>query len=280
MKILLTGAGGMLGTDLLKTLYPLGTLVGMDIDDFDITDQDQTREAVMAVNPDLTVHAAAFTAVDLCEEERSLALNVNGAGAGNVARACKEANSKMFYFSSDYIFDGTSHEPYSEDAAPNPLSVYGRSKLEGEQQVRKHLPDNHLIIRTSWLFGVNGKNFVETIINLSQQKPFLNIIDDEKGSPTYTLDLAEATRTAAELNLMGTINITNSGETSWYGFAAHFMERVHPGFPLKPIPTEAYPLPAKRPGYSVLSGVRWKQLTGSSLPHWRNAVERYLTERK
>jgi len=280
MRILITGAHGMLGTDLISALQLEHDLIGVDIDDFDIADANQTLLAIKSIKPQIVVHAAAYTAVDQCENEEEKAFRVNRNGSGNVAEACQKIGSKMIYYSSDYIFDGDTDQPYTENSAPNPLSVYGQSKLEGEIQVQKYLPKDHLIIRTSWLFGINGKNFVDTIITLTNQKSKLQIIDDQTGSPTFTADLAEATRHAIGKNFKGIINITNSGETTWYGFATHFLKFTRPDFPIEPVKSIQYPLPAQRPKYSVLSNQKWLDLTGALLPNWRDAVDRYISLRQ
>ena len=165
MRILITGARGMLGHDLVSVFSSNFEVIPVDLDDFDITHGDSCLKALEKWQPEITIHSAAYTQVDACEHNVETALNVNGNGAANIARACKKYNSKMIYYSSDYIFDGNTDRSYLESDPPNPLSVYGRSKLEGELQIRKILPESHLIVRTSWLYGVHGKNFVETILN-------------------------------------------------------------------------------------------------------------------
>jgi len=247
MKLLITGGRGMLGRDLVRELSPLGEIISIDLEECDITDSKQIHDYICGLKPDMVVHAAAYTHVDDCEKERDLAFAVNGDGAGNVARACRDTGAGMVYFSSDYIFDGTSMEPYTEKDSPNPLSNYGASKLEGELQVARYLPGDHLVLRTSWLFGVNGRNFVETLVRKARETGSLSVVDDQTGCPTYTLDLASATARLLRSGARGFYNVTNTGITTWYGFASYFLGRIVPDATVKPIPTSGYPLPAVRP---------------------------------
>ena len=276
MKILVTGAKGMLGFDLVPALENIADVTAVDIDDFDITDAKQCQAALQDLQPQWVVHAAAYTQVDKCESERELAMQVNGVGAGNMALACSQVNAKMIYFSTDYVFDGTNREPYPEDADANPLSIYGQSKLMGEKRVTENLQHHALILRTSWLYGIHGKNFVETMIRLGKSNKTLRVVNDQTGSPTFTQDLAQATKKLLELNAGGIIHVCNQGTTTWYGFAKYILEKMCPETNLVPVSTEEYPLPAKRPAYSVMQTEKYRMITGDLLPDWQNAVDRYL----
>lgn len=278
----------MLGHDLIHQLAPANELLLTDIRGargntvhyLDITDADACESLAGEFAPDCVVHSAAFTRVDDCERSSELAMTVNGSGAGNVARACSKSGAFMVYFSTDYLFNGQQREPYREDAEVDPLSVYGRSKLEGENQVRRFLPDRHLIIRTSWLFGLNGPNFVETMIRLAQTHDTLRVVDDQIGRPTYTPDLADATSRLLEAGTHGVVNVANSGETSWYGFARYILSIASPHTSVVSISTDEYPLPAGRPEFSVLSLTQFEAVTGHRMPVWQDAVDRYLASRQ
>ncbi len=276
MKILVTGARGMLGKDLMVALPACGDVTGVDIDDFDITDRVAAHEVIGGLRPDLVVHAAAFARVDACETEHETAFRVNRDGAENVALACGTIGARMIYFSSDYIFDGTATVPYRETDPANPLSVYGKSKYEGEQRVVSVLPDRHLIIRTAWLFGVNGPNFIDTIIRLARKQPELRIVRDQTGSPTSSTDLARATCELILRDVSGIVNVTNSGVATWYDLAVYALDRQRIDIPVHPIPTAEFPRPAPRPAYSVLSPVLRDGILGKPMPPWKDAVDRFL----
>ncbi len=279
MRIMITGAAGMLGHDLQEALDPLGEVLSVDVADFDITDSHACFSAIRGFRPDIVVHAAAYTRVDDCETHVEQAMRINGTGTGIVARACAEIKAKMIYFSTDYVFDGQRTTPYPETADPAPLSVYGRSKLAGEQEVQKYLPANHTIIRTAWLFGMHGKNFIDTIIHLAKSGKSLRVINDQYGCPTYTRDLAFGTVAILQAGFFGTINITNSGTATWFDLAQYAVSVLFPDVEIQPVPTSGYPLPARRPAYSVLSTSVFRSVTGAPLPEWRNAVDRHLAKK-
>ncbi|MBN1551660.1 dTDP-4-dehydrorhamnose reductase [bacterium] len=279
MIILLTGAEGMLGKDLIPVLARYGETHCVDIHDFDVSDSKACDKYIQDIRPDLVVHTAAYTRVDECEKNRDIALKVNHLGTLNIANACHDVGARLIYYSTDYVFDGLSDHPYTEDAIPNPLSVYGYSKLMGENEIRKCLPDNSLIIRTSWLFGNGGNNFIDTILKLAKTKPELRIVNDQKGCPTYTPDLSHATGLAIEHSITGILNICNSGIVSWYGFAKYALDLVSPSTIIEPIETSDYPLPAKRPVFSALSLKKLRRLTGYDPPLWQNAVFRFLSQK-
>jgi dTDP-4-dehydrorhamnose reductase len=276
MKILVTGAAGMLGSDLLEVLKDHGQVRGVDVDDFDITNRQDCLEKVSGIKPDWIINAAAFTAVDACEDQYDTAYAVNATGAANMAAAAKQSGARLVHISTDYVFDGKASEPYMEDAITNPQTKYGRSKREGEIRVINILHDRAMIIRTAWLFGAHGKNFVDTILSLADKGHPLRIVDDQIGSPTFTRDLAAGILKLVHQKATGIIHLTNSDWTSWYGFASHFLKKTHPDLQVIPIPSSEYPLPAPRPGYSVLSQEKFCKITGCSMPDWRDAVIRYV----
>lgn len=279
MRILITGARGMLGHALMATLESFATVTGVDIDELDITDRSQCRQTILELHPDLVVHAAAFTRVDDCERERRAAMMVNGEGAGNVAQVCRTIGARMIYFSSDYVFDGNQKIPYLETDPPAPLSVYGASKLDGERRVIEALPNQHLIVRTSWLFGLHGANFIDTMIRLSGTQSVLRVVDDQIGSPTGTTDLALATRELIGKGVSGVLNVTNRGITSWHGLAVYALTQMGISTPVSPIKSSEYSRPAPRPSNSALSGVRCDQILGDFMPTWMSAVDRYLSSK-
>ncbi len=276
MKILVTGADGMLGHDLMTVLKDTGWVEGVDIHDFDITVQQDCMKMVMAIDPDWIVNSAAFTAVDDCENLYQKAYAVNAIGAANMAEAAKASGARMVHISTDYVFDGMASEPYSEDATPNPQTKYGITKLAGENRVIGILGDRVLVVRTAWLFGAHGKNFVDTILNIADRGNPLKVVADQIGSPTYTLDLASGIQKLIQREASGIVHVTSSGSTSWHGFASFFLKKTHPDIRVMPIPASEYPLPTPRPAYSVLALDRFTKITDNSMPDWHNAVDRYL----
>lgn len=275
MKVLIVGAKGMLGTDLLKVLSSNKEVIGTDIEDFDITKQGETIENVTRIRPDILLNVAAFTQVDQCETERERAMMVNGEGVKNLAIACAKNKIKMLHVSTDYIFDGNKEIPYVEDDPPFPLSIYGRSKLLGERYLRDILSEN-IIIRTSWLFGAQGENFVKTILRLAQEKDELRVVDDQRGSPTYTLHLAQAINILIDTGVQGIFHITNRGSCTWYEFASEIVKLKGINIKIKPITTEEIGRPARRPRFSVLNCRKFESLTGFILPHWKEALKDFF----
>lgn len=278
MRILVIGASGMLGSDLVKHLGGLHEVVGAGKSQIEITDREATIGAINSLSPAIVINTAAYTDVDGCESDREKAFMVNRNGAGNVAMGCRKINAKLIHISTDYIFDGRKNKPYVEDDEPHPLNIYGLSKLEGEKEIRKVLPLNgYLIVRTSWLFGKNGKNFISTILKLSKEKDELKVVNDQIGSPTYTIDLSEAIERLINNNATGIVNVTNSGECSWYDYAIEILrlsgnDRVR----VLPIKTEESERAAPRPPYSVLNNGRYRAITGHSIRHWRDALREYI----
>jgi dTDP-4-dehydrorhamnose reductase len=279
MKVMVVGSRGMLGTDLMEALAS-HHLLGLDLPEMDITDARQCLEGVMAFRPDVIVDAAAMTNVDSCESHEEEALRVNGQGTGNLAAAAGTAGALMVYYSTDYIFDGTKTDGYQEEDAPNPLSVYGKSKLRGEEFVRS-LCTEHLILRTSWLFGRNGKNFIRTIVGIARQGQPLRVVDDQRGSPTYTRDLAARTLAMVAAGCSGTYHVTNSGSCSWYELALRSVEwAAVPGARVVPVKTHEFPRPAPRPACSILIHARLAREGFPPMRPWQEAVRDYITSTK
>jgi len=267
----------MLGTDLIKVLSLNKEVVGTDIEDFDITRQEETLRAISEIRPDLLVNAAAFTQVDKCEEEEKKVFAINGEGVKNLALACLKNGAKMVYMSTDYIFDGKKRAPYKEADSPNPLSVYGRSKLLGEQYLQE-LMEKFIIVRTAWLYGVNGPNFIKTVLHLAQEKDELKVVDDQCGTPTYTLHLARAINALIEIEALGIFHITNRGSCTWYEFACEILRLRGIKVKVIPITTQEIGRPANRPSFSVLDCSKFERTTGLILPHWKEAVREFIQQ--
>jgi len=274
MKIALTGADGMLGHAIQKAFSDV-EVIRFTIDVLDITDLDDTVRKIKCATPDFLIHTAAFTNVDLCESEPEKAYLVNGLGTRNVAMACEEANCPILYISTDYVFDGTKRAPYNEWDEPNPVSVYGLSKLMGERFVSA-LTNRFYIVRTSWLYGPDGKNFVDTIVRLLSEKESLRVVDDQYGSPTYTEDLARKIRQLVGRGY-GTYHITNTGSCTWYDFAVAIAAIKGIKKTISPITSEEFNRPAKRPAYSVLANTLLKLEGISEARHWEEALQDYLS---
>ena len=252
----------------------------------DLSEPDRLRSAIDTIRPVLVINAAAYTAVDRAESEAELAHQINTEGPANLAALCGQAGLPLIHLSTDYVFDGTSDTPYSPDDPINPQGVYGASKAAGEEAVRDKL-QQHIILRTSWVYSEGGHNFVNTMLRLAQQRTTLDIVDDQTGTPTYAADLASALEQIAAKILdcgrsapWGTYHLTNQGQTSWYGFAREIFEIAqthgHPTPTLKPISTSDYPTSAKRPAYSVLDTGSLEEAFGVRLPPWQNALHRCL----
>lgn len=276
MRILVTGASGMLGSDIVNVCGSEHDTIGVSSADFDITNLDASREYIYVVKPDIIVHPAAYTDVDGCEKNVDKAFMVNALGARNIAIVACELNVTVAYISTDYVYDGKKSSPYFEYDVVNPLSIYGRSKLEGENFI-KSLANKYYIIRTSWLFGKNGKNFVRTMLELSKTKDMLNIVNDQIGSPTYTLDLAKAIKQLVESGCYGTYHLTNSEHCSWFNFAKEIFEIAGvTHMKLNPVTTEEFARPAPRPKNSVLEKFYWKLNGFNELRSYKDAVAEYI----
>lgn len=280
MKILVTGVKGQLGYDVCRALEARSiSCRGADIEDFDITDAPAVLAYVRAYAPDAIVHCSAFTAVDRAEDEPALCEKVNAEGPANLANAAKEVGAKMMYISTDYVFPGEGDHFYQPEDPTGPLSVYGKTKCMGEEAVRAIL-ERHFILRISWVFGINGNNFVKTMLRLSETKTDLNVVCDQIGSPTYTKDLASLICDMIVTDRYGTYHATNEGICSWAEFAAEIMKMAGRTTVIHPIPSSQYPTKAHRPLNSRMSKDKLDEAGFRRLPHWRDALSEYLTELK
>ncbi len=289
MKILITGSNGQLGKDLKPVLEMAGhEVAARSSAELDVTDKGKVAAEVAAFAPDVVINAAAYTKVDLAEKERARARSVNASGAANVAYAASNAGAAIVHVSTDFVFDGASPRPYTETDGVNPLGVYGATKLEGEQEIERAL-GRHVIVRTSWLYGALGHNFVKTILRLAGQMELIRVVYDQTGTPTWTKDLAgalaEVVRSIGEGNVeWGLYHYSNEGVASWYDFAVAILEEAEAsGLELKcrtvePILSAEYPTPAARPPYSVLDKTKIKRTFGVRIPHWRAALRNMMKE--
>jgi dTDP-4-dehydrorhamnose reductase len=293
MKILVTGKNGQVGWELQRTLAPLGEVVAVDRSILDLTSPDSIRAVIREVKPNLIVNPAAYTAVDKAESEPDIAQAVNGVAPGVMAEEAKRLGAALIHYSTDYVFDGCKVGPYVEDDPTCPLNVYGKTKLAGEDAIRAvGLP--HLILRTSWVYGVRGKNFLLTILRLAKEREELKIVGDQIGAPTWSRLIAETTaqivaqRMRNLCELSGTYNFTATGNTSWHGFASAIVEASRADRPqssvLSPrliaIPTSEYPLPAPRPKNSVLANDKLLRDFGLAMPDWHLGLEMAIAELK
>jgi dTDP-4-dehydrorhamnose reductase len=276
--VLVTGARGMLGTDVVESLGSRHEVVARDIEDFDITDPVATAAAISEARPDAVVHLAAFADVEACEAKREFALRVNADGTRHVAEGAKAAGARVLYVSTDYVFDGSTREPYLEADPPGPINAYGLSKLLGEQHLAAS-GARHLIIRTSWLFGPNGRNFIDTVFARARAGGALKVVDDQRGCPTYTGHLARGIGSVLEARLEGIVHITNSGDTTWYELAKYAFALAGLKPDIDPVPAVAYPTKALRPAYSVLGSTVVGRGGVEPLPSWREGVRSHLARK-
>lgn len=278
IKVLVTGVNGQLGHDVCKVLNERHIEnLGVDMNDFDITDAGGTATFIRAYAPTAVIHCAAYTAVDKAEDHAELCTKVNVDGTRNIAIICKELNAKMIYISTDYVFPGTGILPYGTDDATAPLGVYGKTKLDGELLVKELLTD-YFIVRTSWVFGMNGNNFIKTMLRLGKEHAEVSVVCDQIGSPTYTADLAPLLCDMAMTEKYGTYHATNEGYCSWAEFAEEIFKISNMGKAVRAIPTREYPTRAKRPLNSRLCKDSLSHAGFAKLPSWQNALEQYLSE--
>lgn len=272
MKILVTGANGMLGQDLCPILEDadfVDEVVETDIEKLDITDELQVKKVLKKEKPDIVIHCAAYTNVDMAEVEKELAHKINVIGTENIAKACKSIDAIMVLISTDYVFDGIKQGKYLPEDKPNPLNVYGQTKLAAEKEVQK-ICDKYYIVRTSWLYGHHGKNFVETMIRLANENKELKVVDNQIGCPTWTVELSEALCELIEEDAeYGIYHICGSGETSWYYFAKEIFKLAKINADLKPCSDEEYKTKAKRPKYSVMEN-------NGICDNWKKSLKSYL----
>lgn len=280
MKILVTGVGGQLGYDVCRVLAARKIEhKGVDIADFDITDATAVREYIKAYHPDAVIHCSAWTAVDKAEDELEKCRAVNAGGTRNIAAVCKEIGAKMLYISTDYVFPGTGERFYEPEDPTGPQGVYGMTKLEGEQVVRGQL-DRLFIVRTSWVFGKNGNNFVKTMLRLAEDRNEVNVVRDQIGSPTYTADLAPLLCDMIETEKYGVYHATNEGVCSWAELAEEIFRQAGKTVRVNAVPSSEYPARAVRPLNSRMSKDKLEQMGFARLPSWQDALARYLNEAK
>lgn len=281
MKILVTGIRGQLGFDVMKVLKRRGIeAIGVNSDDMDITDPDRVRDVISSLRPDAVIHCAAWTAVDAAEDNMEAARKVNVDGTKNIARACADAGAKLMYFSTDYVFGGEGERPWRPEDKTGPVSVYGASKLDGENEVRRILPDRYFIIRLQWVYGINGKNFVKTMLNLAKTHDRLTVVDDQIGGPSYTPDIAELAADMIVTEKYGTYHAANTGYCSWYDFAREIFKEAGIDIVVEPVSSENYPAKAKRPHNSRLDTSKLTEQGFKQLPPWQDALKRFMKELK
>ncbi len=277
VKVLVTGCNGLLGGDLVEALRARShDVVGCDLPSVDITNPVRIAETVKGFLPDVVVHTAAMTDVDGCETDPEAAFATNGLGTRNVAVACQENGASLVYVSTDFVFDGSSDCPYREFDPTHPLCVYGASKLAGEEYTR-HIVPRHMVVRTAWLYGPRGKNFVNTMLRIAGRGGPLRVVDDQIGSPTYSRDLADAMAELVETGLWGTYHVTNRGSTSWCSFAREILRLTGFGTrPVRPITSQELKRPARRPAYSVLDLSATESTIGRKMRDWSEALHEFL----
>jgi dTDP-4-dehydrorhamnose reductase len=284
MKVLIVGANGQLGSELLKICPRDCTAVGMDVPEIDITDSTNVDRALAAHVPDWVVNCAAYTQVDKAESDPETARAINHDGAANLARAVKKHRTGLVHISTDFVFRGDQGRPYKPGDQPVPGSVYGKTKLEGERAVLDILGKEALIIRTAWLYASHGNNFVKTMLRLMMEKESLRVVDDQIGSPCWAKGLAAAVWAAAAKRLKGIFHWTDAGVASWYDFAVAIQEEalaaglLDRSIPIHPVPTSEYPTPARRPAFSVLDKKDLVAAAGIPLVHWRRQLREMLQE--
>jgi dTDP-4-dehydrorhamnose reductase len=276
MRVTIFGASGLLGKALLRE-WSGDTVTGLTSRAADIRDAKRVQDVVQETNPEWVVLAAAYTDVDGCEGNPDLAFAVNRDGAVNVAVAAKKVGARLIFLSSDYVFDGKKTTPYEIEDARNPQSVYGRTKAEAESKLLELMPDC-CIARTSWLFGIGGKCFPDTILKLAASRPALDVVNDQRGCPTYSVDLARAIVQLCRKNASGIVHVTNAGDCTWFEFAREIVSGAGLATVVRPVSSQQMARPAPRPAYSVLSPTRLRAL-GIEMPSWHDALRRYLEER-
>ena len=277
MRVVITGANGQLGHDLVRILGAEHEVFGFGREELDITKLEQVRHVIGTIKPDAVIHSAAYTAVDLAESEEDCTYLVNAFGSRNVAMAAEEVGAKVCYISTDYVFDGQSEIPYREYDKTNPLGVYGKSKYAGEQLVQS-VSTRYYIVRTSWVYGVNGNNFVKTMLKIGAERDQLKVVHDQIGSPTYTYDLCHFLNQLIQTDYYGIYHATNTGVCSWYEFAKAIFEESGMTVQIDPCTTEEFPRPAPRPKNSVMEHLAIRAQGLPDLRHWREALRDFLVE--
>ncbi len=277
MKVLVTGVKGQLGYDIVKECEKRNiSAIGVDIEEMDITNPVQVKEVIKGAQVDAVIHCAAWTAVDKAEDEVELCRKVNRDGPANIAKVCEELDIPMMYFSTDYVFNGLGEKPWMEYEEREPLNVYGQTKYEGELEVERL--KKHFIIRISWVFGVNGHNFIKTMLRLGKERGEVSVVNDQVGSPTYTYDLAKLCVDMIQTDKYGTYHATNQGYCSWYEFACEIFKQAGIDVKVNPVTSSEFPAKAKRPANSRMNQTELDRNGFDRLPTWQDALERYLKE--
>lgn len=279
LTLLVIGHNGMLGSDLVEMSKKKYNVIGLGSKDLDITNLEATKSKIDEIKPDIIVNCSAYTNVDGCEDNQDLAYSVNGIGVRNLAIASNKLvnKPKIVHVSTDYVFDGEGQEDLKEYDLVNPLSIYGKSKLMGEEML-KSFYDKYFILRTQWLYGKNGNNFVKTMLKLASERDSLMVVDDQVGCPTYTKDLCKTILEVVETEKYGIYHVSNSEKTSWYGFAKDIFELANVNINVKPCTTEEFPRPAHRPKYSVMDNMMLRINGFSELRNYKEALREYLEE--
>ena len=277
MKVLVTGVKGQLGHDVMNELALRGIEgTGVDVEEMDITDRTACETVISQEKPDAVIHCAAYTAVDAAEDNLELCRKINAEGTRNIARVCKAMDIKMMYISTDYVFNGGGERPWEPDDHREPLNVYGLTKYEGEIAVEQNV-QKYFIVRIAWVFGVNGKNFIKTMLRLGKEKGAVSVVNDQIGSPTYTYDLARLLVDMIQTDKYGRYHATNEGLCSWYEFACEiFRQAGMDEVKVTPVDSDGFPAKAKRPSNSRMSKEKLTENGFERLPSWQNALERYL----
>lgn len=278
MKVFVTGVKGQLGYDVMNELEKQGLEgIGVDIDEMDITDADQVNKVIKEAAPDAVIHCAAYTAVDAAEDNEEICRKVNAQGTENIAKVCEELDIKMMYISTDYVFNGQGERPWEPDDEREPLNVYGQTKYEGELAIEEHVK-KFFTVRIAWVFGVNGKNFIKTMLNLGKTHDHLTVVDDQTGSPTYTYDLARLLVDMIQTDKYGRYHATNEGLCTWYEFACEIFKQAGMDVSVAPVSSDEYPAKAKRPSNSRMDKSKLTANGFQPLPTWQDALSRYLKE--
>ena len=279
MKVLVTGVKGQLGYDVVKECEKRGIeAIGVDVEEMDITDAAACERVITEAKADAVIHCAAYTAVDAAEDNEDLCRKVNAEGTRNIAEVCRKLDIKMMYFSTDYVFNGQGERPWEPDDPREPLNVYGQTKYEGELAVQELL-EKYFIVRIAWVFGVNGKNFIKTMLRLGKERGAVSVVDDQIGSPTYTYDLARLVVDMIQTDRYGIYHATNEGLCSWYEFACEIFKAAGMNqVKVTPVDSTAFPAKAKRPHNSRMDKSKLAENGFEPLPSWEDALERYLKE--
>lgn len=278
MKVFVTGVKGQLGFDVMNELKKRGhEAIGVDIEEMDITDEGSVNRVIKAAAPDAVIHCAAYTDVDAAEDNEELCRKVNATGTRYIAKVCRELDIKMMYISTDYVFNGQGTRPWEPDDKREPLNVYGQTKYEGELAIEETL-EKYFTVRIAWVFGVNGKNFIKTMLNLGKTRDKLTVVADQIGSPTYTYDLARLLVDMIETEKYGRYHATNEGLCSWYEFACEIFKQAGMNVTVEPVSSDQFPVKAKRPMNSRISKDKLDENGFVRLPSWQDALARYLTK--